>query len=563
MSASTNGNWIASATSHPGFKTISIVALVSLLTAIIACAGIRTSLKFGRLSIPPTYDDVVYFISAAKWLSAWPSRSFAGSLHALLGEHAPFATITAIAGFLLTPGSYVGHYAINAVVVAGFLSGIAALVWRSSLVDIAICLIGAACFPLIVQAINEARPDLPWGLATGLAIGALLHKPIRSRSLLAVAILGFFCGLATLIKPSALPASLACFGAVFLMSSAGDWFDSDNPPGVRNAAWRVLIFGLGIALALAPYLSVSFSQITGYIWRTLVENRALWAIDADLYGHAAYYSFGPVGRLALHGGLLVGLALFAARLALGAYLKSNDLVRAVILLSAVTVAYAIPSASVVKSYFLGAMFYGAFVVATVLNFTAIVALMRDTTTDRSFGPIRASSAFRAVILAVLAGVFLRDTILKDAPIATTFDEGTRREVRASTEATWPILRGLAIEAGNAPGRQLVVSFSSPFPVNPSLIELYAQQAQIPLRVRGEFFRPRLDDTLRSLTNADVVVASSSLQHNLPGPRMGDDIIRALDSRSDLCVIRTVALPNERVLRIYRKIDQGCSLPPIR
>jgi hypothetical protein len=125
MSASIHGNRIASATSRPGSKTIAVVALVSGLTAIIACVGIRASLKFGRLSIPPTYDDVVYFISAAKWLSAWPSRSFAASLYALLGEHAPFPTITAIAGFLLTPDSYVGHYAINAAVVAGFLSGIA------------------------------------------------------------------------------------------------------------------------------------------------------------------------------------------------------------------------------------------------------------------------------------------------------------------------------------------------------------------------------------------------------------------------------------------------------
>lgn len=162
--------------SRPGFKAISVVALASVLTAVIGYCGIRASLKFGRLSIPPTYDDVVYFVSGAKWLSAWPGRSLAASLYALLGEHAPFSTITAVAGFLITPESYVGHYAINVVVVAGVLFGIAALVRRSDIIGIAICLIGVACFPLMVQVINEARPDLCWGLACGLAIGVMCAR---------------------------------------------------------------------------------------------------------------------------------------------------------------------------------------------------------------------------------------------------------------------------------------------------------------------------------------------------------------------------------------------------
>jgi len=124
---SINGARTAWTAPRPQFKTVSVAAFVLLLTAIITCAGIQASLKFGRLSIPPTYDDVVYFTSAAKWLAAWPTRSIASSLHALLAEHAPFSTITAIAGFRLTPHGYLGHYAINAIVVAAFLSGLAAL----------------------------------------------------------------------------------------------------------------------------------------------------------------------------------------------------------------------------------------------------------------------------------------------------------------------------------------------------------------------------------------------------------------------------------------------------
>jgi hypothetical protein len=348
-----------------------------------------------------------------------------------------------------------------------------------------------------------------------------------------------------------------------VICTVADWFDRDNPSTLRNAAWRVLVFGLGVILALAPYLTVSFSQITGYIWRTLVENRALWALDAGFYDHAIYYSFGPVGRLALHSGLAVGLGLFAARLAMGAWLKKHDLVRALVLLGAVAVTYAIPSASVVKSYFLGAMFYGTFVVATALNFAAITALMCDAIGDRRLSRIRAFNIFRAVVMVALVAVLLRGLILKDAPIASTFDEASRQEVKTSSETLWPVLRRLAVQTSSAGGKPLIVSFSSPYPVNPSLMELYAQQAQIPISLRGDFFPSRLGDAVSTLANADVMVVTSSIPHNLPAPRMGDDIIRALDGRPDLCVILTVSLPDKRVLRIYRKADQGCVLPPGR
>jgi hypothetical protein len=390
-----------------------------------------------------------------------------------------------------------------------------------------------------------------------------VNQPIQRRSLAAVAALGFLCGLATLVKPSALPASLAGFATVFMICTVGGWFDRDDPSTVRDAAWRAFLFGLGIMLALTPYLSVSFSQITGYIWRTLIENRALWALDAGLCDHAIYYSSGPVGHLALRSGLAVGLGLFAIRMTLGAWLKSHDLVRVLVLLCAVAVTYAIPSVSVVKSYFLGAMFYGTFVVATALNWAAVTALMCDAIGDRGLGRIRAFNIFRAVVMVALVAVLLRGLILKDAPIASTFEEASRQEVKTSSETLWPVLRGLAIQTSSAGGKPLIVSFSSPYPVNPSLMELYAQQAHIPISLRGDFFPSRLDDAVSTLSSADVMVVTSSLPHNLPTPRMGDDIIRALDGRPDLCVILTVSLPNNRILRIYRKAEQGCALPPAR
>ena len=149
--------------------------------------------------------------------------------------------------------------------------------------------------------------------------------------------------------------------------------------------------------------------------------------------------------------------MFAIRIGLGAWLKSPDLIRALVLLGAVAITYAIPSVSVVKTYFLGAMFYGTFIVATALNFAAIAALMRGVTGDLNPRRVQALNIFRAVIIMALAATMLRGLILKDAPIASTFDEASRQEVKASSEALWPALRGIALQAVQAGGKPPIVS----------------------------------------------------------------------------------------------------------
>src|SRR5207247_100471 len=156
--------------------------------------------------------DVEYFLAAARWLNAAPSHGFAANLYGLLQQHAPFSTLTAVIGLSLRPNGFLGPYAINAVTILVFLSGVAGLLWRRSLVDIVTCLIGAACVPVLWQTITEARPDLPWGLALGLVIGAVLHRPLLQRSRWSIFRLGVLCGLACAIKPSAFPASFACIG---------------------------------------------------------------------------------------------------------------------------------------------------------------------------------------------------------------------------------------------------------------------------------------------------------------------------------------------------------------
>ena len=154
-------------------KASAIVALIAVLCGLIGYVGLAASFDHGHLSVPPLYDDVSYFADAARWLAAAPMRSLGSNLYALLDQHAPFTTLTSAIGLSIAPRGYVGPYLVNVVLVAAFILAIAGLVWRLSLIDIAVCLIGLACIPMLSQAMTEGRPDLLWGLALGLAVGAI------------------------------------------------------------------------------------------------------------------------------------------------------------------------------------------------------------------------------------------------------------------------------------------------------------------------------------------------------------------------------------------------------
>src|SRR6266852_3264878 len=56
----------------PGYigRVAAVAALATGLTAVTAFLSLRLAKQIGRLSVPPLYDDVSYFVDAAKWLDA-------------------------------------------------------------------------------------------------------------------------------------------------------------------------------------------------------------------------------------------------------------------------------------------------------------------------------------------------------------------------------------------------------------------------------------------------------------------------------------------------------------
>jgi hypothetical protein len=69
--------------SHQARRVAAVIGLALVLAAITAFLSLRLAKQFGRLSVPPLYDDVSYFVEAARWLTRCKStalrRILAGS----------------------------------------------------------------------------------------------------------------------------------------------------------------------------------------------------------------------------------------------------------------------------------------------------------------------------------------------------------------------------------------------------------------------------------------------------------------------------------------------------
>jgi hypothetical protein len=552
-------------------KASAIFALTAVLCGIMGYVNLAASFDHGRLSVPPIYDDVSYFTAAARWLVDAPMRSPAANLFALLDQHAPFTTLTSAIGLSFVPRGCAGPYLVNVVLVGAFMLAVARLVWRLSLIAIAACLIGLACIPMLSQVMTEGRPDLPWGLALGLAVAAIFHQPLFVCSHGSLFLLGLLCGVAAAIKPSGLPASVALLGFAMCAATVCGCLETGSRNFrllLKQASATLLLLGLGFLLGVAAIDGVGFAATVRYIVKAMISDRDFWTTSGSLWFHLSFYSVGGGGGwIALKYWFAVGPVLFAVRIWLSRQ-DRPDFQRALALLAVVAAAYAIPTASVVKTYFLGAIFYGPFIVTMVLNYVVIadrLALDHGGAFARRVG-LRGPTAtgLRLLPLAAVGALFIGQLSLGDAPLATKLDQETISDIRNATARTWSALSAaLPHETAQTllwRGPGAVVTVANPYPVNAAVLRLYAAQANLNVEAREGYFSRTLDEAANSLSAADFAIVTSSMPSNLPVPPMGDELIGRLDADPHMCLVGSITLLKAREMRLYRRSEIGCEFP---
>jgi hypothetical protein len=530
-----------------------LVILAGCVTAIVASRSIEVSQLHSRLSVPPLYDDVSYFLDAVRWMNAAKDQSIFASVWGLLHDHAPFSTLVAAIGLTLFPGSFIGPYLVHAVVVLAFLLGIVWLTWRRPVLEIAACLIAVPCVPVLWHTVTEARPDLPSGLAIGLAAGAIVHRGVLLRSARALAGLGVVCALAASVKPTSFPATLALLGSAFAVRLLVDCIEAGGlRRSIRKAVGSLVWFVLPLIATTAVLIGPALVETVTYILNVFVGQRDLWTTGESFWAGLLRFSIGGEGQFALHYWFAIGLALMPLRLVLAAIHGRAALLDAIVLLVAVLIAYAIPSVAELKTYYFGAMFYGVFIVAMVLNGCTSLALIEALLTRFGLGSdIRriTLAAARVLVLAFVVQLFVRHVVTGQISIATPLSAQQQESIRLATERLWPLLRDMKPEK---PG-PLYVAFSSPYPVTSATIQLYAAQTKTNLVIRNELYHRTAQATGDALLQSEILVLSSSIPHTLVGPRVGDELIARMDADKSLCPLETQTFPDV-TLRVYRR---GC------
>ena len=530
-----------------------LAILAALITAFVATKALDASRLYSRLSVPPLYDDVAYFSDAVRWMNAFESRGVAGSVWDLLHHHAPFSTLVAATGLRIVPGSYVGPYLVHAVALFGFLLGMIWLVRRRSVLEIASCMIAAACVPVLWHTVTEARPDLPSGLAVGLVAGAIVYRGVLQRSAWSLGSLGVVSALAASIKPTSFPAALALLGSAFVIRLATDCIQAGGlQRSLRKAIVAFSWFMLPLIATIAVLIGPALAETVTYIFNVFVGQRDLWTTGESFWAGLLRFSIGGEGQFGLHYWLAVGLALMLLRLVLAAIEGRAALLDAVVLLAVVLIAYAIPSVAEIKTYFFGAMFYGVFIIAMVLNGCASMASIEALLARTNLGTnIRRHllTAGRVLALAIAVELFVKHVVIGQLSVATPLSAQQQDSIRAATERLWSILRDIK----PPPPGPLYVAFSSPYPVTPATIQLYAEQARMSLVVRGEMYHRTAAATADALLQSNIIVVSSSIRHTLVGPRVGDELIARMDAEKGVCLLDSVSFPDVS-WRVYRR---GC------
>jgi hypothetical protein len=325
---------------------------------------VTQSLRQGQLSVPITFDDITYFVDAASRLQALYDNGLQGFI-AKWSEyppHSPWATLTALAGFLIFGLCDWGPAAFNAVWLAAALILLDRLLLRGCQGALRIIVLALAlAWPVTSFLVIESRPDIVNGFL--LAIGAyfVVSRPWLDASPAHHAAAAAIFGLALLSKPSYSVVSFGMFGLCLLVGSAIDLIES-RPR--RRWAQFVVVNLKTIALCMliaAPHYLMTLDRTISYIYTTVFGNESsLWAVStpsgqSPLLFHAGYYLVGPGGWALMGVWFHLTCILVIACCAMDAICDRRALLRTAGLLLVGAVVWGVISISATKSIFLGAV----------------------------------------------------------------------------------------------------------------------------------------------------------------------------------------------------------------
>lgn len=396
-------------------KTRSLVAadvlVILLVVVVFTLLQVNYSLSYGRLAIPPTYDDIGYLRDGYVLLSAAYDRGWWGWLRyaATTVWHAPLAAVQASVGFALTARSTWSPYALNGVYLFALL-----LIMRKELAATGLRFFCALTFallswPIAAFTITEFRPDVVTGLFAALGGWRIAKLAVSgtgaSWSWMPVWSLTWPFLLALWLKPSYAPVTLGYWIATWCLAVLASG-------AARHEVLRIFAGGLAVlALGFMPYAWVSGGHLAAY-WQATVfgSGQEVWVTPMSLPERMAYYLHGSGGRAMMGRWLAIAIV----TVAVAAYLARRRGWSLQVKLGALYLAFAFTAWAGLTILSNKSQWFGALVTAhVVVLFVAAMAVIHAFLAEARWS--------RRVLAAglVLAGILLQrwpvDGALPDLP----------------------------------------------------------------------------------------------------------------------------------------------------
>jgi len=519
-------------------------ALSILLGLLAITSALQRSAAVGRLSFPPAYDDVGYFVSGYDVYASFLANGLSASALLLLHDHAPLQSILAMIGdFLFGLGPWSAYLA-NGFLVVGLV--LVLLVFTRPLQPIARFAIIAyvISLPLTGNLVTEFRPDFYWGLLCGIAVYLMLNREFLRGSPINTYAPAIFVAFAVLAKPSASPATAALLGIAALFAI---WLQRPLRARLPNLGKFVLV----TSVIAGPYFATNATAIYDYIHQAMVEQYDVNKLDAPFWTQALYYSTGGPGPFTLSTALWVGILLFIWNLAFLCLSRSReDLIRYCCFGLVVLVAYIIPTASPVKTPFLGSIFYGTFLFFMVRGLILAFAQFGHLVQPKARRSILISAAGPAVLILFTLTTFHGWRLLSTEPknIAGEWTQASHQLTTAlEKEVTAVDLQ-----------RPAIVFITAAYPVSSTNVSLASRWDGIQMEGDGGYYIRSLKEGEEHARRADFVLISQKYMGPYPGSELGLSLLQRIRDSGDFALVTDFAFSDGLKAYLFRRLSFATS-----
>jgi 4-amino-4-deoxy-L-arabinose transferase-like glycosyltransferase len=520
-------------------------ANAATITAIFVAFQLTASLAAGTLSLPPTYDDVSYYVDAASRVQTFWQGNVLDVLRGYIAipPHAPGSTLLATIGFLLFGIKPWAADLANALPLFVFVLVLMRLFSGLPIGVKLAATIASLSIPIFGLAIVEFRPDM-W-CAGFTVLGTLLialRDPRESRTAIAA---GASFAAALLMKPAFSPLVIILFGLSLVLRLAPSLRETKQSKAAVLAC--VTIGGVAVVLA-GPHYILSLDHIIDY-YRIHVfgPTVAVWSPSLSTTQTALYYITGEATLSSLGRWVYVGMATLVTPLILLTRSRERAWQATILVILALT-SYVVVTVAPNKGSYLGLIFMayvaGAIIVCAALVLHALHKRQLDTATYVTAG---------ALLLFAASVYQLPWLLLHGGSVYPADVTAARHQVLAEIVSV--------LQSDRDIGSKKIMILPIGFYLNDDMLQFsFIRQLRKPPIFISQYFSSDQSAQLETMRQADYVITLSvdypDAVPYLPNSKMAS-VATALNHREGFDLARVIrpssGEPGE--ISIYRRISR--------